>query len=54
MSVRGGDSDLNLLSDREYSVVVPHALSGVTHRDSNNYDIAMNVPTSFDYRGQED
>ena len=51
MSVRGGDSDLNLLSDREYSVVVPHALSGVTNRDNASNDITMNVPTSFDYRG---
>ena len=46
MSMRG-DSDFNV-SDREYSVVVPHALSGV---NTISNDIGMNVPTSFDYRG---
>ena len=49
MSMRG-DSDFNV-SDRDYSVVVPHALSGV---NTISNDIAMNVPTSFDYRGQDD
>ena len=48
MSMRG-DSEFNLLSDREYSVVLPAALGGT----NNANDYAMNVPTSFDHRAAD-